>query len=148
VSGLSIRPLQPGDFDLLWPLLQQMGKTDSEAAVRQRLDELTHRSEQFLPVARAGDMVAGYAWAQDYGSHLRSGQRVVRLHDLFVVPQQRRRGVGSLLFQSARAWAARQRRATWLQWQAGGEALAFYARLGLRGEECPDPAHPFFEIEP
>jgi hypothetical protein len=34
-----------------------------------------------------------------------------------------------------------------MEWQASSDALGFYERLGLRGEACSDPDHPFFEID-
>ncbi len=115
-----------------------MGQTDSEASVRNRLARIAADPQHFLCGAFVGDVAAGYGWAQDYGTHLRSGQRVVRLHDLYVVPNSRRQGIGARLFAASRDWA-KERGATWLQWQAAGEALAFYAQLGLKGEPCPDP---------
>jgi GNAT superfamily N-acetyltransferase len=130
---------------LLWALFQDMGKTDSEENVRDRVADIRKDPQHFLSAAFAGDLAVGYAWAQDYGPHLRSGQGVVRLHDLYVAPNSRRQGTGARLFAASRDWAE-ERRATWLQWQAGREALAFYQHLGLKGEPCPDPEHPFFEI--
>jgi GNAT superfamily N-acetyltransferase len=122
-----------------------MGKTESEERVRDRVSAIRKDPHHFLSAAFAGDQAIGYAWAQDYGAHLRSGQRIVRLHDLYVTPNSRRQGIGARLFATSRDWAEKQR-ATWLQWQAGREALAFYQQLGLKGEPCPDPEHPFFEI--
>ncbi len=145
-ASILVRPVQPGDWASLWPLLQGMGKTESQAEVAQRVDAARRQADHFLPVAATRVEVVGYAWAQHHSPHLRSGTSVVRLHDLFAAPPWRRRGAGSALFDAVRSWAA-QRGATWLQWQASADAFPFYARLGLTGDPCPDPEHPFFELE-
>ncbi len=142
----TVRPAQETDLPALWPLLCEMGKTDSEAAVLARTARLLGDSSHCLPVALAGGLVVGYAWAQDYGPHLRSGDRVARLNDLFVAEDHRRRGAGALLLSAVTDWA-RARGVRWLQWQASADALPFYERLGLFGDPCPDPGHPFFEME-
>lgn len=134
------------DWPRLWPLLRGMGKTDTEARAKERFERITPRPDHYLPVALLDEEVAGYAWAQDHGAHLRSGASIVRMHDLYVDPPRRRRGAGSALVDAVRAWA-RGRGAVWLQWQASRDALPFYTRLGLTGDPCPDPEHPFFEIE-
>jgi GNAT superfamily N-acetyltransferase len=144
-DAITIRLIRPPEFPVLWALLREMGRTDSEESVRDRVADISKDPHHFLSAAFAADVAVGYVWAQDYGPHLRSGQRVVRLHDLYVAPNSRRLGIGARLFVASRDWAE-EHGATWLQWQAGREALAFYAQLGLKGEPCPDPEHPFFEI--
>jgi len=143
--AIIIRPVQDDDWPAVWPLLREMGKTDAEARVRERVEQVGRRDEHFLTVALHGTSIAGYAWAQDYGAHIRSGQSTVRMHDLFVAPSYRRCGVGTQLLGAVTAWAT-ERGATWLEWQSGQAALSFYERLGLTGDPCPDPEHPFFEI--
>ncbi|MGI8587023.1 MAG: GNAT family N-acetyltransferase [Chloroflexia bacterium] len=130
----------------LWPLLRAMGKTDAEAAVLARAARLLGDPAHFLPVALSGGLAVGYAWAQDYGPHLRSGDRAARLHDLFVEEDQRRTGAGTLLMLAVTDWV-RLRGTRWLQWQASAHAVPFYERIGLFGDPCPDPGHPFFEME-
>jgi GNAT superfamily N-acetyltransferase len=144
--SILVRTGQAEDWSSLWPLLQGMGKTESEAEVARRVAAARRQVEHFLPVATSQGAVVGYAWAQHHSPHLRSGTSVVRLHDLFVAPPWRRHGAGSALFDAVARWAAR-RGATWLQWQASADALSFYARRGLQGDPCPDPEHPFFEID-
>lgn len=105
---------------------------------------LTRVDHRLAVAARAGRAV-GYGWAQNYGPHLRTGESIVRIHDLYVEPEERRRGIGRAIFMHLRAWAAEQG-ARYLQWQASQDALAFYDALGLTGDPCPDPDHPFFEV--
>jgi GNAT superfamily N-acetyltransferase len=143
---IAIRAAQPRDFAGLWPLLCDMGKTDSEVAARQRFGQLVQTPTHLLVIALSYDQIAGYAWAQDYGPHLRIGKSTVRLHDLYTVTTWRKHGVGRQLFTAVRQWC-RERGTTWLQWQASQHAVPFYAQLGLIGDPCPDPEHPFYEIE-
>lgn len=141
-----IRTAHQHDFIALWPLFQGMGHIDEQSLVAQRLVRFTQSPDHFLPVACLDEDIVGYAWAQDYGFHLRAGKSVVRLYDLYVAPERRGKGVGRQLFVAVRVWASQQRMATWLQWQASQSAVLFYEQLGFKGESCPDPEHPFFEI--
>jgi hypothetical protein len=34
-----------------------------------------------------------------------------------------------------------------IYWQASPKAVVFYERLGFKGDPCPQPKYPFFEIE-
>lgn len=143
-----LRPATPEDWIALSPLLRAMGQVDDEIKACTRLASVLGRPDHALFVATtAGEpVVVGYAWVQDYGPHLRTGKSVARLHDLYVDPRYRRCGAGTLLLAEVQQWA-RDREVTWLQWQASASALPFYARVGLIGEPCPDPEHPFFEID-
>ncbi len=140
-----IRVAHDHDFPHLWPLLEAMGKTDAHTAVQDRFITTIHSSAFFLPLALVNDVIVGYAWTQDYGPHLRTGRRIARLHDLYVAPAWRHYGIGTRLFQAIRDWCD-QHAIAWLQWQASQVAVPFYTRLGLRGDPCPDPTHPFYEI--
>lgn len=123
-----------------------MGRTDSLDQVHARFDRIVESDDHFIVLAFDGNVPVGYAWAQDRGPHLRSGWRNARLHDLFVAPAHRRRGIGRRLFVTAQAWT-RSRGVRWLEWQASRDALGFYERLGVNGDPCPDPEHPYFEID-
>jgi hypothetical protein len=81
--------------------------------------------DHYIPVAILNNKVLGYVWVQDYGPHIRLGHRKARLNDLW----------------------CEKRNVKWLEWQSSESALAFYEKLGFKGERCPDPEHPFFEIE-
>ena len=129
----------------MWSLLTQRG-SDSESLAQMRFAQMLSSSAHCIQVAVLDGQLVGYAWAQNYGSHLRTGKSTARLHDLFVDGQYRRRGVGRQLFLAVRDWA-QQQKITWLQWQASRMAVPFYQKLGLVGDPCPDPTHPFFEIE-
>lgn len=130
---------------MLWSLLVDMGKTDQEKLARARSERLGTADDHYLPVAVKAGRLVGYAWAQDFGEHLRGADRTARLHDLYSHPNERRRGVGSALFRAVKAWSD-ERGVKWLQWQASLDAVPFYRALGLAGDPCPDPEHPFFEL--
>jgi len=141
----ALRPAQLGDWAGVWPLLQGMGQVESEAQTRQRFRRVIANETEFLPVAELGGILVGYAWAHQGPVHLRAGRSTVRMSDLFVAPEWRRKGIGRLLVDAVVRWA-RERRADWLEWQASQSAAPFYERLGYVGDPCPDPDHPFFEI--
>ncbi len=145
MSRTVIRPATPADWDTLLPLLRGMGSQADERA-RQRFALLACRDDHYLPIANADEELVGYGWVQDYGPHLRSGDRTARLHDLFVAPDHRRRGVGALLFDAMKTWAER-RDVRYLEWQASHAALPFYAHVGYQGDPCPQPEFPSFEID-
>ncbi len=88
---LNVSPAVIDDFQELWPLLQAMGHTDTAEATAQRTRLIVQQSHHRLLVARVENALVGYAWAQDYGPHLRSGTSIVRLHDLYVLLAYRRR---------------------------------------------------------
>ena len=139
-----IRHAEPADIPALWLCLQS--RADNAEAFAERARSVLRSRQHCLPIAVEGKDVVGYAWAQDYGPHLRDGEHSARLHDLFVSESARRQGVGSRLFEAVRSWAQASG-ARELQWQSNERALGFYARLGLKGDPCPQPDYPFFEIE-
>jgi GNAT superfamily N-acetyltransferase len=145
-SELLIRQATLEDWEQLFPLLCVMGGVDSEDQAKQRFREVINRPDHSLPVALLAGQLVGYGWAQDYGPHVRTGDRTARLHDLCVHPEYRGRGIGARLFTSVKAWAE-QAGVRYLQWQASLSATGFYQRLGYVGDPCPQPEHPFFEIE-
>lgn len=121
-------------------------EAQSSEQLRQRFREFIRRDDHCIVVADDGEVLVGYAWAQDIGPHLRSGDSIVRLHDLFVDEGVRLHGIGRSLFEFAREWA-RTRGARWLQWHAGTSAEAFYDALGITPTPSDDGIHPFYEIE-
>lgn len=141
-----IRHARALEFPTVWPLLASMGHALNEDEARNRFETTVADVNHLLVVAVLDGAPIGYAWAQNYGPHLRTGTSTARLHDLFVDETMRTLGAGRALFAAVRSWA-RNRGITWLQWQASEAALPFYERLGLTGDLCPDPMHPFFEIE-
>jgi GNAT superfamily N-acetyltransferase len=145
---LTTRRLVAADWAAFWPLLKGMGTDDEEPTARERYTEFLHDPRWAVFGAVDGSRLVGYAAVQDYGPHLRHGHdhRTARLHDLYVHPDERRRGAGKALVEAAIEWAAQ--RVRYLEWQAHHERSApFYQRLGYRGEPCPQPDYPTFEVD-
>ena len=145
----NIRPLEPRDFAQTLPLLLEMKHVHDEGAVLEaRFVEFCSSEFHGLLGAELGGVLVGYASVQDYGPHLRAGNkyRIVRMHDLFVLESHRRQGVAKALLEAVQDWC-QARPIRYLEWQAGGEALGFYERLGYKGEPCPQPDFPSFEVD-
>lgn len=146
-NAARIRRATSEDWDAVWPLLQDMGKVVGPAdAARQRFEHIVRSHNHCFQVAVCDNAVVGYGWAQNYGAHLRTGDRTARLHDLFVRPERRGHGIGAAIFHAVREWA-RQEGVRYLEWQASLSAVPFYERLGYTGDPCPQPDYPFFEID-
>lgn len=143
-----IRPLTAADWPGFWPMLHDMGTDDDEPTARERYLELLTDPRWGILTADVDRALVGYVAIQDYGPHLRLGSlhRIARMHDLYVRPEYRRRGIGRELMQGAATWTARHAR--YLEWQAGAATSApFYERLGYHGEPCPQPEYPTFVID-
>lgn len=132
---VEIRSLTEADWPQLWSFLVAMGTI------------LEDPRWLLIGAASLDTILLGYAAGQDHGPHLRSGDvhRTARLHNLFVTPAARRPGVGRALMAQVALWAAGCAR--YLEWQAHGTRAPFYERLGYRGEPCPQPDYPTFEID-
>jgi GNAT superfamily N-acetyltransferase len=125
-----------------------MGYTEGQSSeqLRIRFCECIKRNDHCITVAGDGAQILGYVWAQDLGHHLRSGDSIVRLHDIWVDEHARRRGIGRALFNAVLEWTE-MRRARWLQWQAGAASAGFYSALGIAPTPSQDETRPFYEIE-
>jgi GNAT superfamily N-acetyltransferase len=124
-----------------------MGTTDDELTARATYEALLSDDQWLIVVAERSGDILGYAAAQDYGPRLRATKagRFGRLHDVYVSENHRREGIGRTLMQAVESWAAR--RVSYLHWQAHQERAApFYERLGYRGDPCPQPDYPEFEV--
>jgi GNAT superfamily N-acetyltransferase len=144
---MGVRELAAEDWDRLWPLVKGFGTEFSEVESRGFFEELVEDPRWVaLGYDDRGELI-GYAVVQDYGTHLRAGRRHHgRLHDLYVAPDRRRGGVGRALMDGVVEWAST--RVRHLEWQGHHEPAApFYEKLGYRGEPCPQPDYPTFEID-
>src|SRR5438132_5140490 len=97
ITELQIAVAQKTDWPGLWSLLSLRGRTDEERMAEQRFISLAQQDEHCILVASSNAKLVGYAWAQDYGPHLRTGTRTARFHDIFVHPDARKHGVGAQL---------------------------------------------------
>ncbi|MEU4190268.1 GNAT family N-acetyltransferase [Kribbella sp. NPDC026611] len=142
-----VRELGLADWGGVWPLVRGFGTEFSEEVSRGYFEELVGDPRWVALGFEVGGELVGYAVVQDYGTHLRGGRRFHgRLHDLYVVPDRRRGGVGRGLMAAVVEWAAP--RVRYLEWQAHAERAApFYEALGYRGEPCPQSDYPTFGVE-
>jgi len=146
--ALTTRALRPQDWPQFWPLLKAMGTDDEETVARPRFERLIDDSRWGILGADDDGRLVGYAAVQDYGTHLRLGDmhRMSRLHDLYVRPDERGRGVGRTLMEAVIVWARAHVR--YVEWQAGRHSSApFYEHLGYRGEAFPQPEYPTFCLD-
>lgn len=144
MNGLEVRPARDSDFDALVPLMKGFATT-REIGLEQRFARVLQNPDMACFVATLKDKLLGYALAQGYGARLRSGEESVRLHDLMVVLEAKKSGVGTALFLEVQTWV-KVRGARYLEWQSSSQGVGFYERLGFKSEP-PQPDYPFFEID-
>ena len=145
MTKVQVRPARESDFEVLVPLLKGFATT-REIGLQERFLSLLENSNMGFFVAMLEEKILGYALAQGYGARLRSGEESVRLHDLMVATDSRKSGVGTALFFEVQNWT-KARSARYLEWQSSSQGLGFYERLGFKGEPCPQPEYPFFELD-
>jgi GNAT superfamily N-acetyltransferase len=143
---MGVRVVTLADWVGFWPLVKGFGTAFSEGESRGFFAELV-ADPRWVALGYDDGGLVGYAAVQDYGTHLRGGSRHHgRLHDLYVVPERRGAGIGRALMDGAVEWAST--RVRYLEWQAHHERSApFYEALGYRGQPCPQPDYPTFEID-
>lgn len=145
---LTVRPLTPADFPQVRPMLLDMGFVDDAEALEARFPGFCTHPDWALLGAFEDERLLGYAAVQDYGPHLRSGNRhrTAKLHDLYTAPEFRRRGVGRTLMQAVEAWA-QAHDLRYVFWYANlREATPAYERMGyVPGPEVQE-GYRFFEI--
>jgi GNAT superfamily N-acetyltransferase len=143
---MGVRELGLEDWAGLWPLVRGFGTEFGEEASRGFFGELVS-DPRWVALGYDDGGLVGYAAVQSYGTHLRGGRWYAgRLHDLYVVPERRRTGVGRALMEAVTEWASTRMR--YLEWQAHHHRAApFYEALGFPGEPCPQPDYPTFAIE-
>lgn len=145
----TIRPLRPADFSQALPMLLDMSFVDDETALEERFPSFCTHPDWALLGAFDGDTLLGYAAAQDYGPHIRSGDshRTAKLHDLYTAPEHRRRGVGRSLMTGMEAWG-KARGLRYLFWYANlREATPAYVGMGYTAGEEVQEGYRFFEID-
>ncbi|GAA1153199.1 GNAT family N-acetyltransferase [Ornithinicoccus hortensis] len=144
------RLAEPGDLELLLPMLLDMGFVDDEAALRDRFPLFCASVDHPILVAvDEGGALLGYAALHDLGQHLRSGNthRTVKLDDLYTAPAHRRRGVARLLMEAVESWA-RSQPVRYVFWYANqGPAGAAYQAMGYEPDGSGQEGFDFYEID-
>ncbi len=139
---MMVRSAQLEDFSNLVPLFA----APEHDGLEDRFKRVILSHDHVFVVGELEGAIVGYAMAQGYLPHLRSSDETVRLHDLMVVDKYRRRGVGRALFGAVTDWV-KARGSRYLEWQSSASGIAFYESLGLKGDPCPQPEYPFFEMD-
>ncbi len=130
---------------------------DFDRAAESQLEESDFHS-RFLEVVGSGDWLlllaeldgeaVGYALAQDYGPGLRRPFTVGRLHDTFVHPNARRKGIGKAMMDAIESWAHNRGRPMLLNWQSTPEAVEFYESCGYAADTEGDfDENPAFRLD-
>lgn len=140
MEGLTIRALGPGDAPALAALVEalnadQRDPTDYFNAAIARAEALAARPAFRGFIAEAEGAPAGYAlYCEAYESSYAAAGYY--LCDLYVVPAQRRRGLGRALVArlAARARADGRSYLWWASKPDNAAARAFYDRLGATSE--------------
>ena len=146
---MKVRPLRAEDWPQLRPMLLDMGCVDEGEMLEARFRALCSSPDWTLLGAERDGVLLGYAALQDYGPHLRSGDRhrTAKLHDLYTLPGWRRQGVARALMDEVRSWAV-QRPLRYVFWYASQrEASAAYQRLGFIPEGSGQEGYDFFELD-
>ena len=145
--GVAIRPLRPGDLDQLvelWKALAVEGSpgdlvlyppTDDNAARwRSWVAGAVEKGEIAVLVAEAGGLIVGYVLFGERKSPLKSPYRRGVIHDLYVRPGWRGKGIGRRLLEGAldrmRAWGLDM--ATISVATTNQVAIELYRRLGFK----------------
>ncbi len=101
---------------------------------RRRYDEVVSSSDWLLGIAELAGEPVGYVLAQDYGPGLRRPFTTGRLHDTFVLPRARRKGIARGMMAMVEDWARNRGRPMVLDWQSTPEAVTFYESLGYESD--------------
>ena len=137
-----VRLAHPGDAAALAAFAAHPAERRSVAQLErheQRVRQLVEREERCLVVAEIDGVVVGFADAQNLGRTIRRDWAVVRMHELWVAPDARRRGAGAALFDEIRRWAE-STGARVLEWKAPESGRAFLDALGI-AEAIEDPGY-------
>lgn len=149
VTPLLVRPLAPDDWEQVRPMLLDMGFVDDPVELAGRFPAFRAHPDWALLAAFEGETLLGYAAAQDYGPHIRSGRQhqTAKLHDLYTSPEHRRKGVGRALMQGVEAWG-RAHDLRYIEWYANTrEASPAYRGMGYVGQPSGQDGFLYFEID-
>jgi GNAT superfamily N-acetyltransferase len=141
-----VRAAKPSDWPMFHPFLDKDRPLDSLEAAFVRFQNRLESPLHGVFVAEQAGQIVGVAMAHEWDHYIMSGRKQIRFSVLVVQEEQRKKGIGKALFETARDWA-KGIGATWFEWYASTSGIGFYEHLGYVGDSNPDPETPFFEIE-
>lgn len=129
-----------------------LGGSPSYESMQTNFTRMVNDAERLLLIAITDSPnnpeIVGYAYAQDYGQHFRCDFTTGRLHDVFVLPEYRKQGVGRKLMDGVIAWARERPVPIILDWQASPAAISFYESLGFSPDyESDQKEYPAFHLD-
>jgi GNAT superfamily N-acetyltransferase len=103
---MNIRRAQSGDVDKLLPLASDLATSFvvDPAAFRESFHECLQDENSVVLVAEHESSLVGYLLGFDHVAFFANG-RVSGVEELYVIPQQRRRGIGRALMREFERWA-------------------------------------------
>ena len=127
-----LRPADTGDVEFAWRLYEQLMRRRTEALVPWRANRQREVVDSAL---RSGGMqmivvdgaVSGWL-------HVHENAEMIELLQLYLVPAQQRRGIGTSILRSLQDRARSHRRPLRLNVLVNNPARGLYARLGFRIE--------------
>ena len=142
---MDIRLATTADLDGLYRLALEFdtlgtATTAPRTAYDARMGDILDDESYLVLIAMEGAAEAGYAMAQDYGGNPRREYTVGRLHDLFVLPGMRRRGIAGQLMAGVAEWCRNRPQPMILDWQSRLDAVPFYESLGYAPDYLGDQA--------
>ncbi len=126
---IELRPATPEDFDFAWGLYRDLMKPLAE--------QLMEWKEERQKVVVERDVVSGQALIIVAGGrevgwlHVREEANEIELRQLYIVPAQQNRGIGTEIMERLMGEARRESKPLTLQVMKNNRAYALYKRLGF-----------------
>lgn len=134
-----LRPATAGDLEFAWRLYERLMKARTEALIPWRAERQREVIEGAL---RSGGMEMITAGGKSIGwIHVNDNADGIDLHQIYLVPAQQRRGIGTDILKHLQARAAALGRPLRLNVLVNNPARRLYERLGFRIERSDTMKH-------
>src|SRR5262245_27125135 len=134
-----LRAAAAADVEFAWRLYEKLMRVRTEALVAWHPDRQRDVIENAL---RSGGMQMIECEGRAAGwLHVLESAGSIDLHQLYLVPEQQRRGIGTSILRALQSRAAASRRTLRLNVLVNNPARALYERLGFRIERSDPIKH-------
>ena len=134
-----LRPADIGDVEFAWRLYEQLMRARTEALIPWRADRQREVVESAL---RSGGMqVIVVDGAVSGWLHVHENAELIELLQLYLVPKQQRRGIGTAILRALQDRARAHRRPLRLNVLVNNPARRLYERLGFHIERSDAIKH-------